>query len=141
MRLVRFALRATLLLVPLACTEKPDSMLEPPPPADGVSFANDIQPLFARNGCTGCHGTVPSSGYSVLSHESVFGPGFEAASRGMLEVVAARPDTSYIIWKLEGAGPNGEPILGARMPRGGGPIAEADLELLRAWISEGAVDN
>jgi hypothetical protein len=77
----------------------------------------------------------------VLTYESVFGPGLEAASRGMFEVVPARPDTSYLIWKLEGAGPNGEPILGDRMPRGGARIPEADLELFRSWISEGAVDN
>lgn len=137
-RPVRFALCASLLL---ACTEKPDSTLEPPPPADGVSFAADIQPLFARYGCTGCHGSPGNSDYSVLTHESVFGPGLEARSRGMREVVPAQPDTSYLIWKLEGAGPNGEPIIGQRMPRGGAPMATADIELLRTWINEGARDN
>jgi hypothetical protein len=140
-RLVCFALCATLLVAPLACTEKPDSTLEPPPPADGVSFAADIQPLFARNGCTDCHGTLMSSGYSVLTHEAVFGPGIEAASRGMLEVVPARPDSSYLVWKVEGAGPNGEPIFGQRMPLDRNPLPAADMELLRTWINEGALDN
>jgi hypothetical protein len=141
MRPVRLVMAAALLLAVLACTEKPGSTLEPPPPAPGVSFTADIQPLFARYGCTGCHGSPGNSGFSVLTHESVFGPGFEAVSIGMLEVVAARPDTSYLIWKLEGAGPDGESIIGQRMPRGGAPMATADIELLRAWITEGALDN
>lgn len=145
MRLARVARTCTcLLLFPFlfsACTEKPDGPSEPPPPADGVSFAADIQPLFALHGCTGCHGSPGNSGFSVLTHASVFGPGFQAVSRGMLEVVAARPDTSYLLWKLEGAGPDGEPISGERMPRGGGPLGAAELDLIRTWIAEGALDN
>ena len=133
--------RRPLLLAPLllaACTEKPGA-IEPPPPAAGVSFAADVQPLLAR--CTGCHGTPGNSGYSVLTHQSVFGPGFQAVSRGMLEVVAARPDTSYLLWKLEGAGPNGEPISGERMPRGGSRLTPAEIETIRTWIAEGALDS
>ena len=145
MRLARAALASIILLLfPLlfaACTEKPDGAIEPPPPADGVSFAADIQPLFASHGCTGCHGTPGNSGFSVLTHESVFGPGFQAVSRGMLEVVPARPDTSYLLWKLEGAGPNGEPISGERMPRGGSALDAGEIELIRTWITEGALDN
>ena len=143
-RLVRPASCALLFLLFFlvsSCTEKPEAPIEPPPPDGGVSFGGDIQPLFARYGCTGCHGSAGNSGYSVLTHAAVFGPGFEAVSRGMMEVVAARPDTSYLLWKIEGAGPNGEPITGERMPRGGGPMAAADIELLRTWISEGALDN
>ncbi len=131
-----------LLLFPLlfsACTEKPDAPIEPPPPADGVSFAAQVQPLLAR--CTGCHGSPGNSGYSVLTYESVFGPGFEAVGRGMLEVVPARPDTSYLLWKLEGSGPNGEPISGERMPRGGSPLSADEIELIGTWIAEGALDN
>lgn len=146
-RLAHAALGCTLLLLLSlllsACTEKPEAPIEPPPPDGdgGVSFAGDIQPLFARYGCSGCHGSPGNSGYSVLTHASVFGPGFEAVSRGMLEVVAARPDTSYLIWKVEGTGPDGYPISGERMPRGGGPVAPADVDLLRTWIAEGALDN
>ncbi len=129
------------LIAVLACTEKPESPIAPMPPSDGVSLADDIQPLLTRYGCTGCHGVNGNSGYSVLTHQSIFGPGNEAAVRGMFEVVPGRPDTSYIVWKLEGQGPNGEPITGQRMPQGGAAMDPRDIGLIRTWILDGALDN
>lgn len=54
----------------------------------------------------------------------------------MLVVDSGNPDGSYVIWKLEGAGPNGEPIVGARMPLSNPPLTAEAMQNMRDWISD-----
>lgn len=58
------------------------------------------------------------------------------------EIERGNPDASYLIWKLEGAGPgtgpNGGVIVGDRMPAGGNPpLSTETIQNLRDWISDG----
>ena len=131
------------LAMAAGCTEKPGGPVGPGPdpnPAP-VSYAADIEPLFTRYGCIGCHGNPGNNGYSVRSYELVLIPGIQAAGRGLLPVKAGDPDSSYMVWKLSGRGPAGEVITGSRMPQGRAPIAPSDLDLIRAWIAAGAPDT
>lgn len=127
------------------CTDKPTAPMEEEPPPDGggsdtlVSFSRQVAPLFSEYGCTGCHGDPGNSGYSVLAYASVFGPGNEARALRLLNVRAGKPDSSYLVWKLEG--PAAWPIQGLRMPRGAGPMDSQDITLIRTWIRQGASNN
>jgi hypothetical protein len=128
------------------CTEKPSGPggpdVVPDPDTDaGVSYAADIAPLFQTYGCLNCHGSLAENRFSVSTYESLFEPGFQAEERGMLPVKAGDPDSSYVLWKVTGQGPNGELINGFRMPVIGIYMSPADLELFRTWIAEGALDN
>jgi hypothetical protein len=122
-----------------SCTEKPltSSALDG---ADTlVSFADDVQPILNVR-CLRCHGNpVVNSNYRVQSYQTVFGPGDQASNRGMLEVRPSQPDSSYLVWKLEGNPP--WPIDGQRMPQGGPFLSVSQITVIRTWIRQGAHDN
>lgn len=122
-----------------SCTEKPltSSALDG---ADTlVSFADDVQPILNVR-CLRCHGNpVVNSDYRVQSYQTVFGPGRQASKRGMLEVRPGQPDSSYLVWKVEG--PTRWPISGDRMPQTGQALEPSDIAIIRTWIRQGALDN
>jgi hypothetical protein len=85
-----------------------------------VDFANSIHPILAAR-CAPCHsGSKPQAGFSVESREAI-----------LKAVVPARPDDSLLLKKVNGTA-------GDRMPPTGGNLTEAQISLLRDWISEGA---
>jgi hypothetical protein len=95
-----------------------------------ISYSGQIVPLLTSNGCTGCHGgnnnlfVTPYS--SLVAGTSVHGP-----------VVAPYDgEGSVIIKKLRGTAG-----FGNRMPQGGTPLSEADIERIARWIKQGAKDN
>ena len=55
----------------------------------------------------------------------------------LMEVDSGRPDQSYVIWKVEGAGPNGEPIVAALMPLNNPPLSAEAIQNMRDWIADG----
>lgn len=139
-KLVPAALILGVLLGFSSCTEKPLLSPGPPPPPDTlVSFAGDVRPILTGNGCTGCH--PPSSGYGVQSWQNVFGPGDEARTLDLLDVQPGKPESSYLIWKLEG--PDRWPkMIGSRMPpQGRDTVGTAEIATIRTWIRQGALDN
>ena len=109
----------------------------PPPIPDPVSYATEIQPIFNAN-CAGCHTDGGQNGgldlSSGLSHGNLVG--VESAQfAGVFRVIAEQPDNSLLYQKLTATQTNG-----SMMPPTG-LIAEADRELVRTWIAEGANDN
>ena len=52
-----------------------------------------------------------------------------------IRVVAGDPDNSYLIQKLE----NDPGIEGQQMPLGRPPLAQADIDHIRQWITDGAL--
>lgn len=110
-----------------------------PNPSATVSYANDILPLFQREGCLAvqCHGGgLPASSYDLRSYETTFGQGIEARIFGLCDIVPGDPDASFLIEKLAPS-----PRIGARMPNLLPPLAEEDVDLIRTWILEGAPDD
>jgi hypothetical protein len=91
--------------------------------------------------CSGCHNGTGAALPGALNLTS------EAASRAALVGVAslevgtlqrvapANPNDSYLIRKLEG----GPGIVGNRMPLVGPPLAQATIDSIRLWITNGAV--
>jgi hypothetical protein len=53
------------------------------------------------------------------------------------KVAPGDPDHSYLVQKIEGAAS----ISGARMPFGGPFLAQSEINLVRAWIAQGALNN
>ena len=96
-------------------------------PTPGVSFALDIQPIFDAN-CNSffCHAT---GGIGAMSLE----PGLAYANTIGL-VIPGNAGTSYFVSRLTGAFP-------PRMPLNAQPLSAANLDLIRAWIDAGALDN
>lgn len=110
-----------------------------------VSLANDLQPMFnascAANACHG--GAMPREGLDLRSASSsyatlvgVFATTAGCASR--LRVEPGSPSTSYVVNKLTGVDLCG----GSQMPGGAEPPwTSAQLDLVRAWIANGAPNN
>lgn len=99
----------------------------------GVSFANDVLPLFtgATYGCTGCHGgqnNLSLGSYAqVMAGNSNHGP----------VVIAGNASGSVLVKKLRTATLS----FGARMPFGGSQINDTDLQKIVDWINQGALNN
>jgi len=105
----------------------------------GVRYSQ-VQAVFARYGCTGCHPLVnpsldlrPGRSYANLV-------GIRALEDPRLyRVVAGDPDRSFLFLKLGGDPALADiPAIGGRMPPGAPPIAAGDLDLIRRWIEQGA---
>ena len=56
------------------------------------------------------------------------------------EITRSNPATSYVIWKVEGQGPNGEAIAAgtARMPLSNPPLTVDTIQNMKDWIADGA---
>jgi hypothetical protein len=55
----------------------------------------------------------------------------------MMEVESGNAAASYVIWKVEGAGPNGEAIVGSQMPLSNPPLPAETIQNMRDWIDDG----
>lgn len=106
-----------------------------PPPATtpqvtgAVSFSQQVLPIFSRHGCTNCHGG--SGGLTVGTVAQLL----QGGSNGPA-VVAGQADNSILIRKLLPT-----PPFGARMPQGGPYLPDSTVNVLRAWINQGAQNN
>jgi hypothetical protein len=73
-------------------------------------------------------------GFSRMNLVGVASPQDPTATR----VIATDPDGSFLIHKLEGMGPGGVPIVGARMPADGNYLQQVTIDVIRQWIQDGA---
>ncbi len=104
-----------------------------PPEASGesVSFARDIEPIF-RARCHGCHQPAKAhGGYVMTEFDRLVGPG-ESGEPG---IVAGDPDASYLMQQIVAV--DGE----ASMPKKGPPLAPDEIQRIRQWIAQGAVND
>ena len=105
-----------------------------------VEYA-EVQAVFERYGCTGCHpGVNPSLDLTAgKSYDQLVG--VQALEDPTLyRVVAGDPGKSFLYLKIGGDPPVGDiPAIGTRMPPRAAPISEQDLGLVRRWILQGAV--
>lgn len=101
---------------------------------------NDIQINVFTPNCalSYCHGSSMQAGlhleagYSYASLVNV--PSAEDPTRFRVEPF--NPDNSYIICKLE----NCPTIVGQQMPLVGGPLPQTTIDVIRDWISLGALE-
>ncbi|MFQ5640653.1 MAG: hypothetical protein ACE5IR_21955 [bacterium] len=116
---------------------------------EGGGFIDQIQSVFDTN-CTRCHspggiGFIQTGGNDNngldLTRGNAYGklvnqPTFEEPGTApQLRVAPGDPDGSYIIQKIS----SDSPKFGRRMPLDGPPyLSQADIQLIRDWITEGA---
>ena len=53
-----------------------------------------------------------------------------------MRVIPANADSSYLVMKVEGTQP-----CGARMPLGDQPLDTIDMQNIRNWVTENALNN
>ena len=86
----------------------------------------------------GCHsGANPSASLNLedgMSYAMLVGVA-STQQAGTDRVDPGNPNQSYLIEKLEGPGASGQ-----QMPPGA-PLAQAEIDVIRQWITEGAIDD
>ncbi|MEE3198719.1 MAG: hypothetical protein VX254_01720, partial [Planctomycetota bacterium] len=100
-----------------------------------MDYATQVQPIFTRS-CEGgfCHIDMDTSGIDLSTYAaSISSEGFQYAGRSILPGDA---ENSPLWLKL--AFP--DPEFGARMPRLADPLSQQEIDLLAAWINEGALE-
>ncbi len=109
---------------------------EPP-----ISFATQIQPIFTNSCATaGCHAGPSGEEGLVLDPGAAFANIVNSPSSqqpGLLRVAPGDPDASYLLRKIVG----GPGITGGRMPLNRPALPQSEIDLLRAWIAQGAPNN
>ncbi|MHC4548778.1 MAG: c-type cytochrome domain-containing protein [Planctomycetota bacterium] len=91
-----------------------------------VSFALDIQPLFNQD-CILCHGGA--GGLSLESYAGVIAGGSSGAI-----VIPGNPAQSLLPRRLDGTVP-------PQMPLNAPPLTTPEIDRIRQWILEGALNN
>ncbi len=105
-----------------------------------TTFAADIQPIFtARCATSGCHDLSNSTGTGLIlvsghAYDSLVGVASVEVALNRVEPGDA--DNSYLVHKIEGT-----QTVGDRMPRNQTPLTPDQIQMIRAWIDQGALDN
>lgn len=116
-------------------------------PADvqgGVSFARDLRPIMNRfpddpagSGCAKCHYANAANpiGISIGGLDMTTLGSLRKGGRnsGANVVLAGNPEGSAIVQKLRGTY-----FIGARMPKNGPYLTDAETKLFADWIQQGA---
>lgn len=115
-----------------------------PPPQPPSSFGpnfSEIQSNVFTPTCavSGCHLGAGAPQGLRLDDVNSYGllvdvPSMEVP--GVLRVAPGDPDNSYVIQKLEGTA-----AIGGRMPLGRPPLDQSVIDIIRQWISAGAIDD
>jgi len=120
--------------------------IAPPPPGVPVSLSKDVQPIFAAAKCaqSGCHAPLAPQVNLILDNAAdsdlflVNIASMEAPS--LKRVVPFDSGRSYLMNKLLGTDSSvGGP--GTRMPLGLPALPNSDIQIIRDWIDQGALDN
>jgi len=102
-----------------------------------VSSFGEIQDTIFTPICAECHNAAAPSAGLRLDEAGSFAALVGVASSEVPElsrVQVGDPDNSYLVQKIEGTA-----AVGARMPLGGAPLPDASINLIRDWISDGAL--
>lgn len=102
-------------------------------PVELISFTQDIKPIM-ENRCDSCHG-LGQNGFNSSTYAAIIAGESPTNRYNGPFVIPENGDGSPLIDKLE---PN--PQFGTRMPQGSS-LNGNDIEKIRAWINEGALNN
>lgn len=122
-----------------------DPVSPPPDCLDEIPFRAQfscIQQFIFSPTCAiaGCHAAPGAAqGLDLSSGNSWTGlVGSPSAEAALTRVEPGDPDNSYLIIKLEGIDPR---LVGDRMPQGGPFLSQAEIDVIRRWILDGAVED
>src|SRR5687768_4705967 len=104
---------------------------KPAAPGDKISYYTQVRPIFQAN-CQGCHQPAKAGGgYVMTSFDRLVAGGDSKAAA----VVPAQVDESHLIDMIT---PEGDK---AEMPLDKPPLSQAEIDLIRNWVAQGAVDD
>ena len=110
----------------------------PPLQANFTSIQDNVfTPL-----CTSCHAgaTAPLGLRLDAANSFALLVGVNSTQEPSLQRVdPGNPNVSYLINKLEGSLSGGGAVTGGRMPLGGTALPQADIDVVRQWITDGAL--
>lgn len=96
-----------------------------------VSYYADVRPIFQAH-CQGCHQPAKARGeYVMTAHDRLL----KGGDSGKIAIVPGKTDKSYLLELIT-------PVNGkAQMPEGKAPLHATEIETIRRWIAEGAIDD
>ncbi len=108
------------------------------------TLSGDVQPIFSGVcAVPGCHaGTTPEEALNLsdgLAHSNIVNVSANQLA-GMMRVRPGQPDQSYLVHKIQGTQASAGGT-GNRMPLGGTPLTQAQIDTIRDWIAAGAPNN
>ncbi len=114
----------------------------PPPPPPPLPFGanfSEIQASVFTPICTACHAGAGAPQGLRLDDANSYAMLVSVASAevpALFRVSPGDPDNSYVIQKLEGTA-----AVGSQMPQGGPFLSQATIDVIRQWITDGAIDD
>jgi uncharacterized protein YjdB len=114
-----------------------------------ITLSGNVQPVFTTNcALSGCHtGASPMQGQN-LSLDSTYKYVVGVAANellggsGLKRVLPSRPDSSYLVHKIQGTHLLPPSLgTGVQMPEGHPPLSKGTINLIRNWILQGAKNN
>ncbi|MEJ7638521.1 MAG: c-type cytochrome domain-containing protein [Singulisphaera sp.] len=104
---------------------------KPSAPGEAISYYKQVRPIFQAN-CQGCHQPAKAGGgYVMTSFDRLVAGGDSKAAA----VVPKAVDESHLIEMIT---PEGEE---AEMPMDKPPLSKAEIDLIRNWVAQGALDD
>lgn len=108
-----------------------------------ISFANDVQPIFAEH-CAECHDQAgegyDASSFSIADYDSVM----RGTKFGPVVIPGSSISSNLYLVIAEKTAPEIQmpPHHPKSLPTGrGAPLSEGQIETIRAWIDQGAKNN
>lgn len=112
-----------------------------------ISFSQQIQPIFTQScALSGCHGSgnlqPPQKPMNLSAGQAYTNTvNVSSAQLGSMDrIEPGQPDQSYLVHKIQGThlqvGGSG-----VRMPASGNFLSQSQIDLIRNWISQGALNN
>jgi dipeptidyl aminopeptidase/acylaminoacyl peptidase len=96
--------------------------------AQSVSFRQDVAPILVKR-CLACHGEQKFKGeFQLHSFETLM----KAGESGDVPIAAGKPGESHLYQLIV------ESDAALRMPKDTDKLADAEIDLIRRWIAEGA---
>jgi WD40 repeat protein/mono/diheme cytochrome c family protein len=96
-----------------------------------VSYFHEVRPILQAN-CQGCHQPAKNKGGYVMTDFKKLLAGGDSEGAA---VVASRPEKSSLVKMITPQ--DGE----VRMPKGKTPLTDYDVNKIRDWIAQGAIDD
>jgi|JFJP01.1.fsa_nt_gi mono/diheme cytochrome c family protein len=96
------------------------------PAAGGVSFANDVMPIFAGS-CNDCHGGKQTkAGLDVTTYDSLMAGSFDG-----IVILAGNSAESILV----------QQVVEGEMPKRGPKLTAEQIQIISQWIDAGALNN
>jgi len=120
------ALLVVAVIVLTACGAPAPVALPPHTPSATVSFSKDVLPIL-QNSCVNCHGGEKiSKGLDLKTYASLM-----TGSQSGAVIVSGNAANSMLVQSIQSG----------KMPKRGGPLPAAQIQLIMDWVNAGAQNN